>query len=303
MEALRFRFGKWGGAKRSKSTSKPLTRNTTAASSRSISRATNASLTSLARRRRTTRHMKAKSVAFDQNNYVVAGGKAKKRMSNARPSNADQGITTKRGMTVVEVIMPIRDSLEGKYNCNALHEGRKVLNEKMRVHVDTLFNMLFSATSPFFQKFHEMRNSTDLKLGEWRKNAAGLNERVITVTVALKGNVGPKVAKVTETQTLRDCTRPGQLYSIDATSVNADIPYADSFMVAMHLCLRGTPEGHTKILVLAQVKIVKPVWAVVQSFIEKHTYAGVEEFFQSLYSALLRDQRRTTTLPASGSTY
>ncbi|XP_022223042.2 protein Aster-B [Drosophila obscura] len=312
MEALRQRFGKWGGKKTprpggARAASRSLSRSTTAASSRSISRQTTMSSVSTTRRRKTTRHTKARAVAFDHNNFTVTGGKGKKRMSSAktsptRTSAVDYNIA-KRGMTVVEMIVPIRDSLEGKYKCSATHEGRKVLQEKLRVHVDALFNMLFSATSPFFQKFHEMRNSTDLKLGAWRKNAAGQNERVITVTVALKGNVGPKVAKVTETQTLRDCCRPGKLYSIDATSVNAEIPYADSFMVAMHLCLLGTPEGHTKIQVLAQVKIIKPVWAVVQSFIEKHTFAGVEEFFQSLYSALVKDQRRTTTLPASGSTY
>ncbi|XP_034653975.1 protein Aster-B [Drosophila subobscura] len=303
MDALRKQFGKWAGTKRPRpGASKADGRSTTTISSRSISRHTTASTVSMSRRR-TTRHTKA--VAFDHNKYTVTGGKAKKRASrasSARMSTVEPTIT-KRGMTVVELIVPIRDSLEGKYNCDAPHEGRKVLQEKLRVHVDALFHMLFSATSPFFQKFHEMRKSTDLKLGAWRKNAAGQNERVITVTVALKGNVGPKVSKVTETQTLRACTHPGQMYSIDATSVNAEIPYADSFLVDMHLCLRGTPEGHTKVLVMAQVKIIKPVWAVVQSFIEKNTFAGVEEFFQSLYSALVKDQRRTTMLPASGSTY
>ncbi|XP_034142473.1 protein Aster-B [Drosophila guanche] len=296
MDALRKQLGKWAGTKSPRPGASKSDRSTTTTSSRSISRQSTGSTS----KRRTTRHTKA--VAFDHNKYAVTGGKAKGKASSARMTTVEPTIT-KRGMTVVELIVPIRDSLGGKYYCDAPHEGRKVLQEKLRIHVDALFHMLFSAKSPFFQKFHETRHSTDLKLGEWRKNAAGQNERVITVTVALKGNVGPKVSKVTETQTLRACTHPGQLYSIDATSVNAEIPYADSFLVNMHLCLRGTPEGHTEVLVMAQVKIIKPVWAVVQSFIEKNTFAGVEEFFQSLYSALIRDQKRTTMLPASSSTY
>lgn len=36
---------------------------------------------------------------------------------------------------------------------------------------------------------------------------------------------------------MRDCSDPSQLYSIDITSSNAGIPYADSFYVFMHYCL------------------------------------------------------------------
>lgn len=43
--------------------------------------------------------------------------------------------------------------------------------------------------------------------------------------------------QVTETQILRECSKPGELYSVDVDSVNAGIPYADSFMVIMHYCL------------------------------------------------------------------
>ncbi|XP_017018871.1 protein Aster-B [Drosophila kikkawai] len=175
--------------------------------------------------------------------------------------------------------------------CSASHEGRKVLQERICVRVDRLFNMLFSA-SPFLESFHERRKSTDLSMGGWTRNAKGQNERIVTVTVALQANLGPKTAKVIETQVMRECSQPGQLYSIDVESVNEDIPYADTFVVQVHYCLRATVEHHTDVQVFAQVKFLKSVWAVVKAFIEKNAYAGLEEFCQSLYCALLNEIKK-----------
>lgn len=42
---------------------------------------------------------------------------------------------------------------------------------------------------------------------------------------------------MTEYQAMRDCSKPGELYSVDVNSVNAGIPYADSFSVLIHYCL------------------------------------------------------------------
>eukprot|EP00099_Drosophila_melanogaster_P025993 NP_726097.1 uncharacterized protein Dmel_CG30284, isoform A [Drosophila melanogaster] len=175
--------------------------------------------------------------------------------------------------------------------CSASHEGRKLLQERLMVRVDALFNMLFSA-SPFLQSFHERRKSTDLNMGVWARNAGGQNQRTVSMTVALQANVGPKTAKITETQTMRECSQPGQLYSIDVQSVNADIPYADTFVVLMHFCLKATVEEHTDVLVFAEIQFLKSVWAVVKTFIERNAYAGLEEFCQSLYSALLIEIRK-----------
>ncbi|EDV55482.2 uncharacterized protein Dere_GG20760 [Drosophila erecta] len=175
--------------------------------------------------------------------------------------------------------------------CSALHEGRKLLQERLMVRVDALFNMLFSA-SPFLQNFHDKRKSTDLRMGAWARNAGGQNQRTVSMTVALQANVGPKIAKVTETQTMRECSEPGQLYSIDVRSVNAEIPYADTFVVLMHFCLKATVEEQTDVLIFAQIQFLKSVWAVVRTFIEKNTYAGLEEFCQALYSALLIEIRK-----------
>lgn len=42
---------------------------------------------------------------------------------------------------------------------------------------------------------------------------------------------------MTEVQIMKDCSVPGELYSIDITSVNSGIPYADSFQILTHYCL------------------------------------------------------------------
>lgn len=44
-------------------------------------------------------------------------------------------------------------------------------------------------------------------------------------------------SQVTEVQKMLECSTPGQLYSIDITSMNSGIPYADSFQVLLHYCL------------------------------------------------------------------
>lgn len=177
--------------------------------------------------------------------------------------------------------------------CNAVHDGRKLLQERLMVEVDVLFKLLF-APSQFLQSFHDRRHTTDLRMGHWAKNSSGENERTVTMTVALAANIGPKSAKVTETQKLRDCCVPGELYSIDVRSVNAEIPYADTFEVHLHYCLKAArSEGdQTDVLIFAQIKFVKSVWAVVKAFIEKNAYAGLDEFAQSLYSSLLNEIKK-----------
>lgn len=100
-----------------------------------------------------------------------------------------------------------------------------------------MFSLLFSK-SKFFTDFHNARRTTNLKQGEWVENEEGFKERVLSLTIAITQAVGPKSSQVTETQVMRACSKPGQLYSIDATSVNAGIPYADSFYVLLHYCLK-----------------------------------------------------------------
>ncbi|KAI8035882.1 uncharacterized protein LOC128256693 isoform X1 [Drosophila gunungcola] len=238
-------------------------------------------------RKRNTRCLTVGNTALNSRDTIrSASGKRGKKGKIDRNTIDPSGHSNIVNFKTAPHMLGHRKPEELTARCSATHEGRKLLQERLMVRVDALFNILFSA-SPFLQSFHERRRSTDLRMGGWARNSAGQNERKVSVTVALQSNVGPKTVKVTETQVMRECSQPGQLYSIDVYSVNAEIPYADAFVVLLHFCLRATVEEYTDVLVFGQVKFLKSVWAVVKAFIEKNTYAGLEEFCQSLYSALL----------------
>lgn len=104
--------------------------------------------------------------------------------------------------------------------CDSMHEGRQLVHTILPINIETVFGLLFHK-SKFFTDFHKMRKTTDLKQGEWEDMPDGTKQRVISLTVAITQVVGPKSSHVTETQVMRACSRPGQLYSIDATSANA----------------------------------------------------------------------------------
>lgn len=117
-------------------------------------------------------------------------------------------------------------------------------------------------------------------------NTDSLKVRQVKLTVAINQAVGPKLSHVTEIQTLRPCSKDNSLYAIDIESTNAGIPYADSFNVQLHYCMQRTKDEHTVLSVHAQIKYKKNVWGFVKGFIEKNTWAGLEEFFQALLKAL-----------------
>lgn len=157
--------------------------------------------------------------------------------------------------------------------CNSMHEGRQLVHTILPINIETAFSLMFQK-SRFFTEFHKVRKTTDLVQGEWEDLPDGTRKRVISLTVAITQVVGPKSSNVTETQTMRSCSIPGQLYSIDATTVNAGIPYADSFCVLTHYCMKRTVDDSTVMSVHAQIKYKKSVWGVIRGFIEKNTWLG-----------------------------
>lgn len=104
--------------------------------------------------------------------------------------------------------------------CNSMHEGRQLVHTILPINIETLFGLMFHK-SKFFSEFHRMRKTTDLVQGEWEDLPDGTKQRVLSLTVAITQVVGPKSSHVTETQVMRSCSKAGQLYSIDASSVNA----------------------------------------------------------------------------------
>lgn len=67
------------------------------------------------------------------------------------------------------------------------------------------------------------------------------------------------------------CSKPGQLYAIDIETVNAGIPYADSFYVVVHYCLERISNMETQLIVYAQVKYKKNVWVKSKNFFRNHS--------------------------------
>lgn len=192
--------------------------------------------------------------------------------------------------------------------CNSMHEGRQLVHTILPINIETVFGLLFHK-SKFFTDFHKNRKTTDLEQGEWQDMPDDTKQRVISLTVAITQVVGPKSSHVTETQVMRSCSKPGKLYSIDATSVNTGklinmksldnyfksfstflgIPYADSFYVFCHYCMKSTVDDSTVMSVHAQIKYKKSVWGVIKGFIEKNTWYGLEDFYEALSKALMSE--------------
>ncbi|KPJ11514.1 GRAM domain-containing protein 1B [Papilio machaon] len=117
--------------------------------------------------------------------------------------------------------------------------------------------------------------------------------RRVSYTLSLSsGLVGPKKVRVNETQVMNKCSKPGALYSIDATSENSGIPYADYFTVEVHYCLQRAAETSTLLTVYAHVRYKKTMWPMVKSLLENNTMSGLEEY------ARLLEARLTAAQPA-----
>ncbi|XP_020297898.1 GRAM domain-containing protein 1B-like, partial [Pseudomyrmex gracilis] len=170
--------------------------------------------------------------------------------------------------------------------CTSLHEGRQVTKATLPIHIDQLFTLLFT-NSKFFLDFHTARKTTDLIQSAWTQNSqTDQKMRTLSFTIALTQAIGPRTCQVTETQVMLPCSRPGHLYCIDVESINAGIPYADSFSVLTHYCMNNISENETSLTIFSQIKYKKSVWGFMKSVIEKNCWAGLEEYFNSLVKAL-----------------
>ncbi|XP_054272551.1 protein Aster-B-like [Macrosteles quadrilineatus] len=171
--------------------------------------------------------------------------------------------------------------------CPLTHEGKLLLKEVLPGNVNDLFTLLFTFND-FNKNLMESMKYTDINVADWEENSdTALKMRIITLTVPVHQPVGPKTCKVTETQVMQACSRPGELYVIEVEAVNSGVPYCDSFYVATHYCLTWTSESETTFTVHCQLKYRKSVWGFVKGFIEKNVWAGLEEFYEALRSALI----------------
>ncbi|CAH1975809.1 unnamed protein product [Acanthoscelides obtectus] len=170
--------------------------------------------------------------------------------------------------------------------CTNIHDARNIMSEVVPIPIDQLFTLLFTS-SKFYLDFHAARKTTDLTQTPWTQNPMDDSKsRVVSLTMALAQTVGPKSAQVTETQIMLPCSKPGELYAVDIETINAGVPYAESFFVSAHYCLQKVSETHSSINVFAQVKYKKSVWGIVKAMIERNCYAGMEEYCADLTKAL-----------------
>ncbi|XP_044738582.1 protein Aster-B-like isoform X2 [Chrysoperla carnea] len=233
-------------------------------------------------------------IGLDDKKIIITPRKKKKSTSRASPTDSSETDGEKKIPQIKEPTPPspissYRKEIKPKLIipvCISSHEGRSIANITIPMHVDTLFTMLFT-DNKFLMDFHEARRTTDYLATPWTESANGEKTRTVTLTVALNASVGPKVSNVTETQILSSVTAPG-LYAIDVESVNANIPYADSFYVLTHYCLSYVNERESRLQIYAQIKYRKSIWGLVKGMIEKNCWAGMEDFFQSLTKALIR---------------
>lgn len=196
--------------------------------------------------------------------------------------------------------------------CTSTHEGKLLLRQEFPFNIDQMFTMIFT-NSKFNLELLAARGTTDYVQAPWQAQG-GLKCRQISYTLRLtSGPIGPKEVQVTETQVMNKCSKPGQLYSIDLTSENAGIPYADYFSVQVHYCLQRISETSTELSLYGAIKYKKQMWPMIKSFLEKNAMSGLEEFCRLLESRLgneaenavpaarkTRRHRRVTPSPPEG---
>ncbi|KAM3960097.1 protein Aster-B [Aphomia sociella] len=172
--------------------------------------------------------------------------------------------------------------------CTVAHEGKVLMQQEFPFDIDQLFTMIFT-NSKFSVELLACRNTTDYVQAQWQVQA-GRKCRQCKYTLALTtGPIGPKEVQVTETQVMNKCSKPGVLYSIDAESENAGIPYADYFTVNVHYCLQRAGRRSTLFSVFGQLRYKKNMWPMIKSFIEKNAISGLEEYFRLLEGRLLAE--------------
>ncbi|CAH2085077.1 unnamed protein product [Euphydryas editha] len=182
--------------------------------------------------------------------------------------------------------------------CTAPHEGKLLFQDEFPFTIDQLFTMIFT-NSKFNLELLAARGATDYVQAPWQPQN-GLKCRQVKYTLNLTaGPMGPKDVQVTETQVINKCSRPGAVYSIDCTSDNAGIPYADYFSVQAHYCLERREAG-ASLALYGGVHYKKSMWPLVKGFLEKNAISGLEDFGRELTSRLRAAARPAPAAAARG---
>uniref|UniRef100_A0A3Q0SHQ7 GRAM domain containing 1A n=1 Tax=Amphilophus citrinellus TaxID=61819 RepID=A0A3Q0SHQ7_AMPCI len=163
--------------------------------------------------------------------------------------------------------------------------GRLLINKAVRMSVDKLHDLLFSADTHFIQHLFSQRHFTlsDLTVGEWQQDSSsGNTSRVLSYTIALNNPLGPKTAPVVETQTLHKNSARGECYVVDSEVITSGIPYQDYFYTIHRYCITSINKHKSRLRVSSDICYRKQPWSLVKALIEKNTWSGIEEYYKHM---------------------
>uniref|UniRef100_A0A8C7GIV9 Protein Aster-A n=1 Tax=Oncorhynchus kisutch TaxID=8019 RepID=A0A8C7GIV9_ONCKI len=161
--------------------------------------------------------------------------------------------------------------------------GRLHINMAVRMSVDKLHDLLFSADTHFIQHLFSQRHFTDLSVREWQQDSCtGNTNRILSYTIAINNPLGPKTAPVVETQTLFKNSAPGECYVVDSEVITSGIPYQDYFYTVHRYCLTAINKNKSRLRVSSDICYKKQPWSLVKALIEKNTWSGIEEYYRHM---------------------
>uniref|UniRef100_A0A665TMC3 GRAM domain containing 1A n=1 Tax=Echeneis naucrates TaxID=173247 RepID=A0A665TMC3_ECHNA len=167
--------------------------------------------------------------------------------------------------------------------------GRLHINTAVRMSVNKLHDLLFSADTHFIEHLFSQRHFTDLSVGEWQQDSSsGTTSRVLSYTIALNNPLGPKTAPVVETQTLHKSSARGECYVVDSEVITSGIPYQDYFYTLHRYCLTSINKHKSRIRVSSDICYRKQPWSLVKALIEKNTWSGIEEYYRHMESEVCK---------------
>ncbi|KAM4600501.1 protein Aster-A isoform 2-T2 [Polymixia lowei] len=167
--------------------------------------------------------------------------------------------------------------------------GRLHINTAVRMSVDKLYDLLFSADTHFIQHLFSQRHFTDLSVGEWQQDSSsGNTSRVLSYTIAINNPLGPKTAPVVETQTLYKSSARGECYVVDSEVITSGIPYQDYFYTVHRYCLTSINKHKSRLRVSSDICYRKQPWSLVKALIEKNTWSGIEEYYRHMESEVCK---------------
>ncbi|XP_062421427.1 protein Aster-A isoform X2 [Pungitius pungitius] len=167
--------------------------------------------------------------------------------------------------------------------------GRLHINNALRMSVDKLHDLLFSADTNFIQHLFSQRHFTDLLVGEWQPDSSsGTTSRVLSYTIALNNPLGPKTAPVVETQTLHKSSARGECFVVDSEVITSGIPYQDYFYTVHRYNLTSISKHKSRLRVSSDICYRKQPWSLVKALIEKNTWSGIEEYYRHMESEVCK---------------